>query len=412
MLTLSAILVLPGTSCEDTEPEEGESTFTLVALPDTQKYSEDYPDVFVSQTSWIVDNAEAENIGFVTHLGDVVDNGPDLDQWANAREALQLLDDADIPYGVVMGNHDNQNSNDAYQYPEDVDTSCSNSTEDIDCTGAHYLEYAGPKYYEDRPWFGGASPSGLSHYSMVEHAGFTFMFLHTHADPRAAEITWAQEQIDAHPEALVHLSTHRYLYDYRIVDIMPDPLPLLTAGRFNDVILLAMGKDLYYTDSVTADELFIEFIATNSNIFMVQCGHVDAEYRQQSLNDAGLPVHELLVDYQTFHPDGGNGWMRLLRFDVENDRVEVETYSPWIDAYRENGAGLDASLEALEDALDKYGDDLEAFGLDMEELTAIVEYWTTTEEGRQEYYEAAYGDGSRDSRFVLEVDFEAYTTAQ
>jgi len=412
MLALAVVLASLGLSCEEVEQEEGNPPFTLVALPDTQKYSDHHPDVFVSQTSWIVDNAEAENIQFVTHLGDVVDNGPDLRQWANAREALQLLEDADIPYGVVMGNHDNQNSNDDYQYPEDVDNSCSDWIVDIDCTGAHYLEYAGPKYYEDRPWFGGASPSGLSHFSMMEHVGVQFMFMHTHADPRAGEITWAQQQIDAHPDALVHLSTHRYMFDYRIVDVLPEPLPLLAAGRYNAFNMYAMGKELYYSDSITADELFDEFVATNPNIFMVQCGHVDAEYRQQTDNDAGLPVHEMLVNFQTFHPDGGSGWMRLLRFDVDNDRVEVSTYSPWLDEYRSNGDGLDASLEALEDALDKYGDDLEAFGLDMEELAATLEYWTNTEEGRQEYYDAAYGDGSRDSEFVLEVDFEAYTAAQ
>ena len=54
----------------------------------------------------------------------------------------------------------------------------------------------------------------------------------------------------------------------------------------------------YINDSYLADEFFKQFVYNNTNIFMVQCGHVDAEFRQVSKNDAGLPVHEILVNYQ------------------------------------------------------------------------------------------------------------------
>jgi hypothetical protein len=46
--------------------------FTLIALPDTQNYSTAYPVVFNSQTQWIANNKTAQNIVFVTHLGDIV----------------------------------------------------------------------------------------------------------------------------------------------------------------------------------------------------------------------------------------------------------------------------------------------------------------------------------------------------
>src|SRR5690349_13127930 len=36
-----------------------QSDFTIIALPDTQYYSEDYPATFTAQTQWIVNNQSA-----------------------------------------------------------------------------------------------------------------------------------------------------------------------------------------------------------------------------------------------------------------------------------------------------------------------------------------------------------------
>ena len=49
--------------------------FTIVMLPDTQFYSEVYPEIYKAMTRWIVSNREAENIVGVVHVGDVVQNG-------------------------------------------------------------------------------------------------------------------------------------------------------------------------------------------------------------------------------------------------------------------------------------------------------------------------------------------------
>ena len=74
--------------------------FTIIALPDTQHYSDQYPEIYFSQTQWIVDNKDALNIVFVTHLGDLVQHN-DLypEEWVVADEAMRLLDDV-VPYGV------------------------------------------------------------------------------------------------------------------------------------------------------------------------------------------------------------------------------------------------------------------------------------------------------------------------
>jgi len=58
------------------DDDDDAATFTVVALPDTQIYADDHPELFDAQTTWIADQADALNIAFVTHLGEVVNNGP------------------------------------------------------------------------------------------------------------------------------------------------------------------------------------------------------------------------------------------------------------------------------------------------------------------------------------------------
>ena len=49
-------------------------------------------------------------------------------------------------------------------------------------------------------------------------------------------------------------------------------------------------------------------------------------------NEHGLPVHHILANYQGY-PEGGNGWLRLLRFSPTRDQIYVEAYSPTLDRW-------------------------------------------------------------------------------
>ena len=80
--------------------------WTVVALPDTQNYSQSFPEIYDAQTQWIVDNLAARNIRFVTHLGDLVNEAATLSQWQNAFASMSILDAAQVPYGTATGNHD------------------------------------------------------------------------------------------------------------------------------------------------------------------------------------------------------------------------------------------------------------------------------------------------------------------
>ncbi len=393
--------------------------FTIVALPDTQNYSKDFPAIYDAQMQWIVDNAEAENIVFVTHLGDIVNNADELQQWLNARGSHDILDAAGIPNGTAMGNHDNNGT----LAPTLPDTSClaaGGNDPGRDCAGSAYLTYFSPSRYDSEPWWGGSSPSGLSNYQLLELGAFRFLFLHLEVDPRLAEREWAQGVLDAHPNHLVLLTTHRYMYDYRVpassprLPQIPPVLSLIAGGRFTAVVH-GLGQPLYYQSSIPADELFANFIAANQNIILVHCGHVDAELRQTSTNDAGLDVREILADFQSFSPNGGDGWLRLVTFDI-NDRsgvgsISVETYSPTRDEFRENGDGLSGSIQALNEGFTEFQDDLDAFfsPAQIQQIQDALAFWATPGAGQDEFSDLLYSSGARDSHFRYEdVDFTTY----
>jgi len=285
-------------------PARAAEEFTVAALPDTQNYAQDYPEIYHAQTQWLAEQQAARNILFVAHLGDIVNEAATIPQWVVAAAAMERLDDGEMPYGTCVGNHD-------IRYPDDY----------YDPDGENYLAFFGPQFYEGLPWYGGASPSGLSNYQVVSVGDFDMLFLHLCVETPAAELAWAQGILSANRDKPTLVSTHRYLYDWRE----------LGAGRYGDFEYTF--EPLYRHDGIKADDFFYGFIAPNRQIFMVLCGHCDGEYRQVSTNSFGLEVHEILADFQSTYGAGGNGWLRLMRFQPDQNQIFVQTYSPWLDDY-------------------------------------------------------------------------------
>src|SRR5260370_10311555 len=80
--------------------------FTVVVLPDTQFYSQTYPQIFDSQTQWVANNAAAQNIQLAIGVGDIVNVGTSATQWGNASPSAGLLDQAHVPYAFAIAHHD------------------------------------------------------------------------------------------------------------------------------------------------------------------------------------------------------------------------------------------------------------------------------------------------------------------
>lgn len=253
--------------------------FTLVVLPDTQKYAASAPDVFTSQTRWIVDNVSTLAIPFVTHEGDVVDDPASVDQWENADASMGLLDGV-VPYAVLPGNHDQPTT--------------------------LYNQYFPESRFSAETWYGEGYPAGQNDnsYQLFSAGGIDFVILHLEFCPSTDVIEWADGILGAFPERTAIITTHGYM----------DGTGALSVHSCADTS--------YIRDSL---------VVPHENVRFVLCGHVHAEHtRSDQIGDR--VVHQLLADYQDLLPTGGEGYLRLMTFLPDQDRVHVETYSPWLGA--------------------------------------------------------------------------------
>ncbi len=131
--------------------------FTLIVLPDTQVYARHYPEIFYKQTEWIKGNAGKENIVFVSHVGDIVEDGSTQPQeWEVANKAMSVLDGV-VPWAVAIGNHDYDTANVS------------------DGPVTNFLKYFGPHRLSKYPWYGGSSPDGVNSYQFFSGGGVRIM---------------------------------------------------------------------------------------------------------------------------------------------------------------------------------------------------------------------------------------------
>ncbi|SEO73463.1 Calcineurin-like phosphoesterase [Halogranum amylolyticum] len=293
--------------------------WTLVVVPDTQKYVRRSSLVSYArdQTEWIADNLETENIAFVTHEGDWVDDGSSRTEWRRMHRVWNAIE-GKVPYAAAVGDHD-------YAVEEDRGSSTAN-----------YRRFFGERRYRDYSWFGGSAPNDLSHYQRFSAGGYEFLHLDLEweapGDPDDPDtpVGWAQRVLDAHPDTPTIVTTHSYLWD--------------KSGREGRTTFVEENSG----DGNSGQQLFRKLVAPNPQVFMVLCGNFheargtdDGEWAQISQNDAGLDVYELLACYQDY-PKGGEGWLRLLRFVPDGgsggrDRIEVRTYSPALDEFQTDG---------------------------------------------------------------------------
>ncbi len=290
LLAVATVLFSLSSCSTDQEP------FTVVMLPDTQFYSEKLPEYFYDQTNWVADHVTDENIVFVTHVGDIVQYGDERSaEWDVADKAMSRLDGF-VPWAVAIGNHDYDRG-------------------DPPGRAAKFLEVVGPQRFRDEPWFGGASENGLNTYQFFEGAGFRFLILHLESDIPQEAMTWAESVMAQHEGAPTIVTTHIYLDDR-------------TSARTTEA---------YYRKDIghSGEEIWQKFIRKNPQIFLVLCGHwavAGGEWRQVSRNDAGDDVLEVLADYQT-RENGGDGWLRVIRFEPAENKIWFRTYSPSLDQH-------------------------------------------------------------------------------
>ncbi|MBD3261088.1 MAG: hypothetical protein GF334_05305 [Candidatus Altiarchaeales archaeon] len=260
---------------ETTMREGGSEYFTVVVLPDTQKYSKKYPDIFLNQTRWIKTQIKERNIVYVIHLGDLVDDADSETQWNNANKSMSLLDDA-VAYGISPGNHDTPTT--------------------------YYNKFFPAQRYESQSWFGGSYCGYDNSYNYFIGQDIKYIVLHLNVCPGREELVWADEVLSRHKGFPAIISTHGYL------------------NKNGERRVHVCGS---------TEEIWEKVIKPNDNVFLVLSGHAHAEaYRLDEVG--GRAVHQILSDYQSRNR-GGEGFLRIMTFNESG--IHIKTYSPYLDEY-------------------------------------------------------------------------------
>lgn len=289
-------------------PLPAKDSFTLAILPDTQNYSEKYPELFVAQTEWIVANRDKRKIAAVLQLGDITNHNTEP-EWKNAVAALSKLD-GEVPTFLTLGNHD---------YSEKG--SCKDRT-------TLFNKYFDLAKVRKTPNFGGVydnEPEQLENaYYTFEAGGQKFLVLCLEFGPRADVVRWANAVLAKHPEHATILNTHAYMY----FDETRYDWAKYAAKQTWNPHAYAVAKAT--NDDVSdGEELWQKLIRNNPQVFLTLNGHVlnDGLGRLSSENARGKPVHQLLVNFQ-MKPKGGDGWLRLMEFSPSRKTISVVDYSP------------------------------------------------------------------------------------
>ncbi|MDU0479828.1 metallophosphoesterase [Staphylococcus chromogenes] len=275
---------------------------SIAILPDTQFYSrygtasnDQYhlqfptlPNPYDAQTEWIVKHQDEYRISMTQHLGDVVDQYPDPEQWDVADRAMKKLEDAGAPYAIIPGNHDCMG--------------CDPWQTDPALMFGHYQQYFPKSRQAKSSTFAGASPTGLSNFHKFEVSGVPMMSVNLPWEANDAEMEWADGILKANPHVPTIVTSHQIIN----IDGAGDPL-----------------------STPFGEKLWDKVINPNPQVFLTYNGHHHGATNRVLKNSAGLPVFQQLIDYQMAY-QGGNGEMALVEFDFTNNQISQTSFSPWV----------------------------------------------------------------------------------
>lgn len=282
------IVIAPASAAPDAAQA---ANFTIVMLPDTQYGVRDCPELFMAQTKWVAKNKKSRNIKYVLHVGDVVAGAKHKEQWGNATKAMGVLEKGKVPYLIGVGNHD-----------FDVLPKGDNP----DRTTSKFNKHFPRKKFADWPSFGGSLPKKQNDnsYHLFSAGGTEWLALALKYDPTKEEVAWADKVVADHPDRQVMLVTHSYQKGDKLDEI---------------------GTALW--DSL---------VRKHQNISFVFSGHHVAQGLITSEGDNQNSVYQIQADYQDKNDCRPNGFLRIMEFRPAEKNVQVQTYSPAADAYKDD----------------------------------------------------------------------------
>ena len=244
----------------------------------------DYTYYIREQFELFIEEYGEGKIGYVLNTGDISDEPNNTAMFAECREYSDILDKANIPNGVVAGNHDANWSN--------------------------WCPYYGAKYYDYQDWWGGDYKDNRGHYDLVTIGGYDLVVvcLGWTLENDNEATAWARRVFNAYPNRTGILALHGYL------------------GTDGEILFNTARK-------------FWAIAEDCPNLTMIMCGHEPGTARNVRYTQDGRPVLEMLHDYQSGSPsnmwwqwlEGGSGLFRYVT--IKDGTITNRTFTASKDDY-------------------------------------------------------------------------------
>ena len=225
----------------------------------------DYTYYIREQFGLFVEEYGEGKIGYVLNTGDISDEPNNAAMFAECREISNILDNANIPNGVVAGNHD--------------------------ANWTNWCPYYGKAYYEHQDWWGGDFNDNRGHYDLVTVGGrdLVVVCLGWTMETNDNATAWARRVFNTYPNRTGILAVHGYL------------------GTDGEILFNTARK-------------FWAIAEDCPSLTVIMCGHEPGTARNIRYTADGRPVLEMLHDYQSGTPasnwwkwlEGGSGLFRYV----------------------------------------------------------------------------------------------------
>lgn len=308
---LAAALILGAARAAELDlPPTG--AFTIVVIPDTQGYrgarTKATPTstdpltnpVFANHITWIRENAAAQRIVFVSHVGDIVDIDNE-EQWQLAKQNLDGLFDV-VPFGLAVGNHDMKSNGDA----------------------SLFQRFFPAERFQKYPWYGGSFVSAkpdeaqfgnnVNSYQLFSAGGLDLIFIHLECNAPDPVVAWADALLTKYAARRALISTH--------MDLGIRDKPKTEEGFISDPQGRMAWSKIHGKRGNTPQQLWDKLYSQHANLGFVFSGdqsRVTAK-RLAEKGAHGNVVHQLMSDYMSA------GGLRLYRFLPAENRVRVITF--------------------------------------------------------------------------------------
>ncbi len=272
----------------------GEYEYSMAIIGDPQYATKSYPATVRKMYQWIADNKEAKNIQYLIGLGDITDQCQEK-EWLEATDALKIIENANIEYTFVRGNHDK-----GYSIEEvNKDTIAPELYDELFAGNPFYVD----QFKENGGFYEEGSVVNVYRTLTIHDDNWLIITLDFQADKSVRD--WAGEILKQYPEHRAILVTHEYL-----------------GGHGNP--------------SSYGEKLWDEVVSKHENVEMVLCGHVSWDNIEvtQTQGENGNTVTQILVDPQNIDLYlSGVGIVAMFYFSKDGTVIDIEYYSAVKDRY-------------------------------------------------------------------------------